>query len=118
MLAARFDPLVAAATVLLGAGIGTLGSTINPFATVIAANAAGIPFTNGMLLRVALLVVGWVICVAWVMRYARKVRNHPSLSIVADKRKRTAPISSATRRYSLEFTPRANHPGDFAPPSR
>ncbi len=34
---------VAAATVLLGAGIGTLGSTINPFATVIAANAdAGI----------------------------------------------------------------------------
>ncbi len=43
MMAARFDPLVAAATVLLGAGIGTLGSTINPFATVIAANAAGIP---------------------------------------------------------------------------
>ncbi|MCQ8856277.1 YfcC family protein, partial [Escherichia coli] len=46
MLAARFDPVVAASTVLLGAGIGTLGSTINPFATVIAANAAGIPFTN------------------------------------------------------------------------
>ncbi|TYL62325.1 YfcC family protein, partial [Klebsiella pneumoniae] len=43
MLAARFDPVVAASTVLLGAGIGTLGSTINPFATVIAANAAGIP---------------------------------------------------------------------------
>ncbi len=43
MMAARFDPLVATATVLLGAGIGTLGSTINPFATVIAANAAGIP---------------------------------------------------------------------------
>ncbi len=47
MMAARFDPLVAAATVLLGAGIGTLGSTINPFATVIAANAAGIPFYSG-----------------------------------------------------------------------
>ncbi|KLD58934.1 hypothetical protein WP50_22385, partial [Lactiplantibacillus plantarum] len=30
MMAARFDPLVAAATVLLGSGIGTLGSTINP----------------------------------------------------------------------------------------
>lgn len=58
MLAARFDPVVAASTVLLGAGIGTLGSTINPFATVIAANAAGIPFTNGIALRVALLVIG------------------------------------------------------------
>ena len=47
MLAARFDPVVAASTVLLGAGIGTLGSTINPFATVIAANAAGIPSPMG-----------------------------------------------------------------------
>jgi uncharacterized ion transporter superfamily protein YfcC len=92
MLAARFDPVVAASTVLLGAGIGTLGSTINPFATVIAANAAGIPFTNGIALRVALLVIGWIICVAWVMRYARKVRQDPSLSIVADNRKRTRPF--------------------------
>ncbi len=84
MMAARFDPLVAAATVLLGAGIGTLGSTINPFATVIAANAAGIPFTSGIGLRVALLVIGWVICVVWVMRYARRVRQEPSSSVVAD----------------------------------
>ncbi|PKE32521.1 C4-dicarboxylate ABC transporter [Rahnella sp. AA] len=85
MMAARFDPLVAAATVLLGAGIGTLGSTINPFATVIAANAAGIPFTSGIGLRAVILVAGWLICVVWVMRYARKVRRDPSLSIVADQ---------------------------------
>ncbi len=85
MMAARFDPLVAAATVLLGAGIGTLGSTINPFATVIAANAAGIPFTSGIWLRVALLVIGWFICVLWVMRYARRVRQDPSRSVVADQ---------------------------------
>ncbi|EMC4350525.1 YfcC family protein [Cronobacter sakazakii] len=85
MMAARFDPLVAAATVLLGAGIGTLGSTINPFATVIAANAAGIPFTSGIWLRVVLLVIGWVICVLWVMRYARRVRQDPSRSVVADQ---------------------------------
>ena len=31
--------------VMLGAGIGTLGSTFNAFATVIASNAAGVPFT-------------------------------------------------------------------------
>src|SRR5688572_3712341 len=85
MMAARFDPLVAAATVLLGAGIGTLGSTINPFATVIAANAAGIPFTHGIGLRVAILIIGWLICVIWVMRYASKVRRDPSLSVVADQ---------------------------------
>lgn len=85
MMAARFDPLVAAATVLLGAGIGTLGSTINPFATVIAANAAGIPFTDGILLRVAILAIGWLICVWYVMRYAKMVRADQSKSIVYDK---------------------------------
>ncbi|NOI33750.1 YfcC family protein [Vibrio cyclitrophicus] len=85
MMAARFDPLVAAATVLLGAGIGVLGSTINPFATVIAANASGIPFTDGIVLRIAMLIIGWVICVAYVMRYARMVQADPSKSIVFDK---------------------------------
>ncbi|WP_217543991.1 YfcC family protein [Vibrio metschnikovii] len=85
MMAARFDPVVAAATVLLGAGIGTLGSTINPFATVIAANAAGIPFTDGIFLRLAILLVGWIICVMYVMRYAKMVRSDQSKSIVYDK---------------------------------
>ncbi|WJV52261.1 YfcC family protein [Pectobacteriaceae bacterium CE90] len=85
MMAARFDAVVAAATVLLGAGIGTLGSTINPFATVIAANAAGIPFTAGIGLRIAILIIGWLICVAYVMRYARKVKRDPATSIIADQ---------------------------------
>ena len=105
MMAARFDPLVAASTVLLGAGIGTLGSTINPFATVIAANAAGIPFTTGIWLRVALLVAGWLICVAWVMRYARQVRQDPSKSIVADKQdENIAHFLGGKRQQDLAFT--------------
>ncbi|UGS42308.1 YfcC family protein [Pseudocitrobacter corydidari] len=106
MMAARFDPLVAASTILLGAGIGTLGSTINPFATVIAANAAGIPFTDGIGLRLAMLIVGWVVCTAWVMRYARKVRRDPSLSIVADKMaENQAHFLGNKSSQSLEFTP-------------
>jgi len=105
MMAARFDPLVAASTVLLGAGIGTLGSTINPFATVIAANAAGIPFTHGIWLRVALLVAGWLICVAWVMRYARQVRQDPSRSVVADKQEENiAHFLGGKRQQDLAFT--------------
>lgn len=85
MLAARFDAVVAVAVILLGAGVGVLGSTINPFATVIASNAAGVPFTDGLGLRVFILVAGWAICSAYVMRYALKVRANPSKSIVADK---------------------------------
>jgi len=86
MIAAGYDSVVAVAVILLGAGIGTLGSTINPFATVIAANAAGIPFTNGIGLRFFILFAGWLACVLYVMRYAARVKKDPSLSIVADRR--------------------------------
>lgn len=105
MMAARFDPVVAAATVLLGAGIGTLGSTINPFATVIAANAAGIPFTDGIWLRVAMLIVGWIICVMYVMRYAKMVRADQSKSIVFDKyEENKAHFLGSRSGETLEFT--------------
>lgn len=84
MIAAGYDAVTGAAIILLGAGIGTLGSTINPFATVIASNAAGVAFTDGLSLRLVLLIGGLAICIAYVMRYAMRVRRDPSLSRVAD----------------------------------
>jgi uncharacterized ion transporter superfamily protein YfcC len=86
IIAAGYDAVTGVAIILIGAGIGVLGSTINPFATTIASNAAGIPFTDGLILRLALLGAGWIICVAFVMRYAAKVKADPTLSIVADRR--------------------------------
>lgn len=84
MIAAGYDAVTGAAIILLGAGIGTLGSTINPFATVIASNAAGVAFTDGLALRLVLLLGGLAICIAYVIRYAMRVRRDPSLSRVAD----------------------------------
>lgn len=84
MLRAGYDSLTGVAVIMLGAGIGTLGSTINPFATVIAANAAGIPFTEGIIARLIILVLGWLVCVFWVMRYAEGVKADPSRSLVYD----------------------------------
>lgn len=83
MIVAGYDALTGVAIIMLGAGIGVLGSTINPFATTIAANAAGIPFTDGMYLRLAILAVGWVACAGYVMWYAERVRKDPAKSIVA-----------------------------------
>jgi uncharacterized ion transporter superfamily protein YfcC len=85
MIAAGYDALTGVAIIMLGAGMGTLGSTINPFATVIASNAAGVPFTAGMPLRFVILGVGWLTCVVYVMRYAERVRVDPARSIVADQ---------------------------------
>ena len=41
MLSLGYDRMVAAATILVGAGIGVLASTVNPFATGVASEAAG-----------------------------------------------------------------------------
>ena len=71
---------------MIGAGIGTLGSTINPFATVIASNAAAIPFTQGIILRLIILIGGLAISIAYVMRYASKVKADPTKSLVAAQR--------------------------------
>ena len=86
VIAAGYDSVTGVAIIMIGAGIGVLGSTINPFATVIAANAASIPFTEGMVLRVILLVGGLAICIAYVMRYAARVKADPSRSVVARQR--------------------------------
>src|SRR5207342_3890259 len=52
MIAAGFDSLLGAAILLLGCGIGVLGSTINPFATGIASGFAGVSISEGIVGRI------------------------------------------------------------------
>ncbi len=85
-IAAGYDAVTAVAVIMLGAGIGVLGSTVNPFATGIASGFAGISMGDGLLLRLAIFIVGLVITVIYVMRYAEKVKNDPARSYVADMR--------------------------------
>lgn len=82
MIAAGYDALTGAAILLLGCGIGTLGSTINPFATGIASGFAGISISDGFLSRLIILVVGLSIGIFFVMRYAERVKRDPSTSVV------------------------------------
>ena len=84
MIAAGYDALTGAALLLLGCGIGTLGSTINPFATGIASGFAGVSIDQGLIGRIVILVVGVAIGIWWVMRYAAKVRANPGASLVAE----------------------------------
>jgi len=86
MIAARYDAVTAVAIILLGAGVGVLGSTVNAFATVIASDAAGVPFTQGIVLRFVILGLCWVACVIYVMRYAERVRLDPTKSLVFDRK--------------------------------
>jgi uncharacterized ion transporter superfamily protein YfcC len=84
MIAAGYDALTGAAIVLIGCGVGVLGSTVNPFATGIASGIAGIPISEGIVGRIVLLLVGLVVAVFFVLRYADRVKKDPSKSVVYD----------------------------------
>jgi uncharacterized ion transporter superfamily protein YfcC len=86
LIAAGYDALTGAAVVLLGCGIGTLGSTINPFATGIASGFAGVSISDGLLGRLVILVVGLAIGIWFVLRYADRVKADPEKSVVSDMR--------------------------------
>lgn len=105
MIAARYDALTAVAIILLGAGVGVLGSTVNAFATVIASDAAGVPFTQGIVLRLVILGLCWLACVIYVMRYAERVRLDPTQSLVYDRKaENEAHFLSADQDQQVEFT--------------
>jgi uncharacterized ion transporter superfamily protein YfcC len=84
LIAAGYDALTGAAVVLLGCGIGVMGSTINPFATGIASGFAGVSISDGLAGRLAILIVGLGIGIFFVLRYADRVRADPSKSVVYD----------------------------------
>ena len=90
MIAAGYDALTGAAVVLIGCGVGTFASTINPFATGIASGFAGVSISDGLVLRVVMLVVGLGLGIFFVLRYADKVKADPSRSVVADMREENA----------------------------
>jgi len=86
MIAAGYDALTGAAVVLLGCGIGVIGSTINPFATGIASGIAGVPLSDGLVGRIVILVLGLAIGIFFVLRYADRVKADPSKSVVFDQK--------------------------------
>ena len=81
MMAAGFDAMVGAAIILLGAGVGCLGSTVNPFAVGAAIDAlqgAHPDIVVNQALVIGLGAILWlvtlVISIVYVYNYAKKVK--------------------------------------------
>lgn len=88
MVAAGFDSLVGASVVLLGAGSGVLGSTVNPFAVGAATSSLvdnGVSINNGIIiiLGIILWLSSYAISVFFVMRYAKKVKADKGSTILS-----------------------------------
>jgi len=88
MIVAGFDPLVSAAILILGAGCGVLGSTVNPFlvSTAIGAlNGVGVQANQVIVIGtgIALWLVSLLISIYFVMSYAKKVYKDKSATLLS-----------------------------------
>jgi uncharacterized ion transporter superfamily protein YfcC len=81
-LAAGYDLLVPVAVIFGGTQLGTLSSFTNPFATIIASNAAGVNWSDGLGERIVMFAVAGAITIWYLVRYAQKVKKDPTKSIV------------------------------------
>jgi len=81
-IAAGYDLLVPLAIIFGGTSIGCLPAFSNPFSTIIASNAAGINWMDGLGARLILWVIVTAILVWYILRYAAKVKKDPTASLV------------------------------------
>ena len=80
--------MVALAAIYIGSSVGTICSTVNPFSSIIASDAAGITWTNGLNGRFFMLFACTAICIWYIIRYAERVRKNPSASIIFSQKEK------------------------------
>jgi uncharacterized ion transporter superfamily protein YfcC len=85
-LAAGYDAIVPVASIFGGSTIGTMFSTVNPFAVIIASDAAGVNWTAGIEWRLAGLVLGLIVTILYILRYSNRVRKDPTRSLLYGKK--------------------------------
>ena len=95
MIIAGFDPLVSVATIILGAGCGVLGSTVNPFLVSVSIGALkGVDIAANQVIvigtGVALWLISLLISIFFVMNYAKKVHADKSKTLLSDSEIRQA----------------------------
>lgn len=81
-LAAGYDLLVPLAIIYGGISIGGMSNFSNPFSVIIASNAAGINWMDGLYERLIMYVVSNGIFLWYLLRYAAKIKKDPKKSLV------------------------------------
>lgn len=105
-LAAKYDAMVGLACIFVGSSVGNMFSTTNPFSCIIASNASGINWTTGLTTRFIVFVIGTIICIIYIMRYAKKVKNNPTLSIIYDQKEEIETLFHKSSEATILLTSR------------
>lgn len=81
-MALGYDAIVGGAIIFLGVSIGYAAGTTNPYNIAVAQDVAGVQLYSGMGLRWAIFVAFEALAIFYVMRYARKIKANPGLSLL------------------------------------
>jgi uncharacterized ion transporter superfamily protein YfcC len=81
-LSAGYDLIMPVAVIFGGTALGTLSSFSDPFSTIIASNAAGVKWTDGLNGRVLMFVVSTAVTIIYFVRYGNKIKKDPAASLV------------------------------------
>jgi uncharacterized ion transporter superfamily protein YfcC len=109
MIALRFDSVTAAGVALLATTSGFTAGVLNPINTGLGQTIAEVPLWSGLGLRAVLFVCILGAAVAYLTRYAARVRANPGASLMAgdaaEAAKRRLYLHAADE-GALEYTPR------------
>lgn len=81
-VALGYDAMVGTAMVTLGAASGFIGGMFNPFTVGVAHGIAELPIFSGWGFRTVVYIIVLAAGIFYVMRYAKKVKNDPTKSLV------------------------------------
>lgn len=79
-----YDSMTAVGIMCVGYGVGYGTALVNPFTVIVAQDVAGVQPASALVFRGILLLIFMVLGVAYVWRYAQKVKANPAASLVAD----------------------------------
>lgn len=79
-----YDAMVGASMIFLGAACGFNSGFMNPFTVGVAQGIAEVPIFSGIGLRLIIWIVFNAVTIWYILRYAKKVKEDPSQSIVRD----------------------------------
>ncbi|WP_243291598.1 TIGR00366 family protein [Bacillus sp. FJAT-47783] len=96
-----FDSIVGTAIVLLGTSAGFTAAFMNPFTVGVAQGIAEIPIFSGMGLRIILFIIFLTVSIGYVMRYAKKVKEDPTRSLVYQEDQK---LNEFTKKEKTELT--------------
>lgn len=80
-----YDSITGVAIPFVGAGTGFAGAFLNPFTVGIAQGIADVPLFSGIEYRIIVWLIVTSIAIAFVMKYAAKVKRNPELSLMYEK---------------------------------